>query len=95
VSICHGSAGIAHIFNRLQQATGSEVLRAAAESWLGQVVDAWRPGVGLGGFLAADDADGGIGIQAGFLTGAAGIGLVLLAAATPVEPRWDRLYLLS
>jgi hypothetical protein len=29
------------------------------------------------------------------LTGAAGIGLVLLAAATPFEPRWDRLYLLS
>jgi hypothetical protein len=29
------------------------------------------------------------------LEGAAGIGLALLAAATPLEPRWDRLFLLS
>jgi hypothetical protein len=31
----------------------------------------------------------------GFLMGAAGIGLALLAAATSVEPEWDRLLLLS
>ena len=30
-SVCHGSAGLAHIFNRLYQATGSPVLHAAAE----------------------------------------------------------------
>jgi lantibiotic modifying enzyme len=94
-SICHGSAGLAHIFNRLQQATGSAVLRAAAEGWIRQIMDAWRPGVGLGGFLTADHAQGRLTAQSGFLTGAAGIGLVLLAAATPIEPRWDRVYLLS
>jgi hypothetical protein len=77
-SMCHGSAGLAHIFNRLQQATGSVVLRSAAEDWLGQVIEAWQPGA-----------------HGGFLEGAAGIGLVLLAAATPVEPRWDRVLLLS
>ncbi len=27
--------------------------------------------------------------------GAAGVALVLLAAATPVEPSWDRMFLLS
>ena len=78
VSICHGSAGLAHIFNRLHQSTGSEVLRASAQAWLGPVLDDWRPGA-----------------EPGLLTGAAGIGLVLLAAATDVEPRWDRLFLLS
>jgi hypothetical protein len=77
-SICHGSAGLAHIFNRLHQATGSDVLRAAAKTWLEQAL-----------------VDTQTCHDAGFLTGAAGIGLVLLAAATPVEPRWDRLYLLS
>ena len=30
-----------------------------------------------------------------FLTGAAGIALALLAAATPREPRWDELLLVS
>ena len=80
-SFCHGAAGLAHIFNRLHQATASEVLRAAAENWLGEVLSGWQPGRELA--------------EPGLLTGAAGIGLVLLAAATPVEPRWDRVYLLS
>ena len=31
----------------------------------------------------------------GFLNGAAGIGLVLLAAASPLEPEWDRVLLAS
>jgi hypothetical protein len=29
------------------------------------------------------------------LTGAAGIALALLAAATPIEPAWDRMLLVS
>jgi lantibiotic biosynthesis protein len=29
----------------------------------------------------------------GFLTGSSGVGLALLAAATPVEPEWDRILL--
>jgi class I lanthipeptide synthase len=31
----------------------------------------------------------------GLLTGAAGVGLALLAAATPVEPSWDRMLLVA
>jgi lantibiotic modifying enzyme len=77
-SICHGSAGLAHIFNRLHQATGTPSLRVAAEDWLSHLMDA----------QLAD-------LDSGFLTGAAGVGLVLLAAATPLEPRWDRVLLLS
>jgi hypothetical protein len=33
--------------------------------------------------------------DAGFLTGAAGIGLALLASVTSVEPEWDRLLLVA
>ena len=33
--------------------------------------------------------------QPGLLEGSPGIALVLLAAATSVEPTWDRLFLLS
>jgi hypothetical protein len=52
----------------------------------------------LGGFGSADA--GAVGTsrwsdETGFLTGAAGIGLALLAALTPVEPEWDRVLLLS
>jgi hypothetical protein len=31
----------------------------------------------------------------GILTGAAGVALALLAAATPIEPSWDRMLLVS
>lgn len=74
--LCHGAAGLAHIFNRLHQTTGEAVFGDTALLWLQRVFDHPRPGTG-------------------FLEGAAGIGLALLAAATPTEPRWDRLLLLS
>ena len=68
-------------FNRLFQASGCERLRAAAEAWLESLMHAWQPS--------------GVGADAGLLTGSAGIGLTLLAAATPLEPHWDRVLLLS
>ncbi|HEY1298337.1 MAG TPA: lanthionine synthetase C family protein [Chloroflexota bacterium] len=91
--ICHGSAGLAHIYNRLWQATGSPALRDATAEWLERVMRAHRPGQGVGGFQARNGARWVS--DPGFLTGAAGVGLVLLAAATPVEPLWDRVLLLS
>jgi lantibiotic modifying enzyme len=91
--VCHGSAGLAHIYNRLWQATGSPVLRDAAAEWLQRVMGAHRPGVGIGGFQV--QRDGRSVSDPGFLTGTAGIGLVLLAAATPTEPSWDRVLMLS
>jgi hypothetical protein len=42
---------------------------------------------------AAAGSDLGWQDDPGFLTGAAGVGLALLAATTPVEPAWDRLLL--
>jgi hypothetical protein len=78
--LCHGAAGLAHIFARLAHATDSDALRGAAERWLAEVFDRWPR-----------DATG----ETGLLTGAAGVGLVLLAAATNLEPRWDRVLLLS
>jgi hypothetical protein len=81
-TVCHGSAGLAHIFNRVYQATGAQTARRAAEARLEVVMDACvlRSGAAPGPDL---------------LTGRAGLGLVLLAAASPVEPRWDSLLLLS
>jgi hypothetical protein len=55
-----------------------------------------RTGEGVGGFRAQlpDERERLVWIDdPGFLTGAAGIGLALLAAVSPVEPAWDRLLL--
>ena len=98
VGLCHGTAGLAHVFHRLFRATGDEMLREAALFWLKRTLDLRRPGRGPGGFGGAEAGASGPSRwseETGFLTGAAGVGLALLAALTPVEPEWDRVMLLS
>lgn len=96
--LCHGAAGLGHVFHRLFRATGDETLREAALFWLGRALEMRQPGQGAGGFRSAEsDAAGQMSYleDPGFLTGAAGIGLALLAAISPVEPEWDRVLLLG
>jgi hypothetical protein len=96
--LCHGAAGLGHLFNRLFQATGDPCLGEAARFWLARTLQMRRPGRGVGGYEAWQlDDDGQVTWIAdpGLLTGAAGIALALLAATTPVEPAWDRLLLVS
>lgn len=96
--LCHGSAGLLHLFNRLYQATGDSALAEAARFWFDRTLALQRPGEGVAGFRAWNaDRHGVMDWRAdpAFLTGAAGIGLALLAAATPIEPSWDRALLVS
>jgi hypothetical protein len=97
---CHGAAGLAHLYNRIYQATGEEKLRQAAISWLERILDFYR--------LARKNGSAWVqgswapaqstpltwtGIE--LVEGAAGVALVLLAATTSVEPFWDRMFLVS
>lgn len=94
--ICHGAAGISHLFNRLYQATGDPVLRDAALYWLERTLGLRKPGQGVGGYemwIMGEGAELSWNPDPGFLTGSSGVGLVLLAAATAVEPEWDRVLL--
>jgi lantibiotic modifying enzyme len=96
---CHGATGLGHVFNRLYQATGDATLRRAARFWFERSLAMRQPGRGVGGFQALTARDDGTKYwddeDRGILTGAAGIGLALLAAATPIEPEWDRMLLVS
>lgn len=97
--LCHGSGGLLHLFNRMYQATGDPSLEAAARFWFERTLELRRrPEEGVAGFVAWDnDAQGNtrwLNVP-GFLTGAAGTGLALLAAATAVEPAWDRVLQVS
>jgi len=86
--LCHGAAGLLHVFNRLYQATGDDAFRAAALGWAEDAL-ARRAG-GVGGYRSYQPTEPSPWFDdAGFLTGAAGIGLALLAAVSDVEPRWD------
>jgi hypothetical protein len=96
--LCHGAAGVGHLFNRLFQATGEDCFAEAARFWLERTLSLRQPGRGIAGYLSwSPGADGSLTwlAEPGFLTGATGIALALLAAATSVEPAWDRLLLAS
>ncbi|HKQ62733.1 MAG TPA: lanthionine synthetase C family protein [Candidatus Polarisedimenticolaceae bacterium] len=98
ICLCHGSAGLAHILNRLFQASGDERIGAAARFWIEETLRMRRPGEGVAGFLGLRylPGDGPRFIEdPGLLGGAAGVGLALVAAASAVEPAWDRVLLIS
>lgn len=95
--LCHGTAGVAHLFNRLYQATGDPDMLEAALAWYRRTLDRERRGEGLAALLSWVREVPGEPLRGehGFLNGLAGIGLALLAAATDVEPVWDRAMLVA
>lgn len=88
-NLCEGAAGRAHIFNRLFHATGDQLFADIARQYYLQLLDSRCEGQGMGGFRFR-----GIDFR-GLLTGAAGVGLALLAAVSAEEPDWDRAILAS
>jgi hypothetical protein len=101
-----GVAGAAHMLARLHAMTGDERFADAARLRLKALLRRRRPDVGLAGYRSyspvwqrrylknPDYPAGWIGLP-GLYNGVAGIGLVLLSAVAPVEPAWDRAFLLS
>jgi hypothetical protein len=81
-TFCHGTAGRAHLLNRLAQATGDDALAAAALDWYGRTLDLCDAGVRGPG-------------ERGIRLGAAGVALALLGAVSPVAPDWDRAFLVA
>ncbi|MCY1033416.1 lanthionine synthetase C family protein [Corallococcus sp. BB11-1] len=97
--LCHGAAGLAHLYNRLFQTTGEAVFEAASRFWFARLLTVHRqPGTGVGGFRTLERFDGDAEAwtdHPGLLAGATGIALALLAATTSEDPTWDRMLLMS
>jgi len=96
--LCHGSAGLGHMFNRIYRATGIDVFKEEAVKWFRHTLKLRQPGTGIAGFThygRNEDGEMAELYDPAFIQGAAGIGLALLAAVTDLEPRWDRVMLLS
>jgi len=97
--LCHGAAGHGHIFNRLYQATMHAPLKEGSIYWFERALDLRRSGEEvLGGFAYFVPGPGGEKKYydlPGFLIGASGTALALLAATTATNPGWDRRLLLS
>ncbi len=96
--LCHGSAGLGHLFARFYQATGETPHAEAARFWYRRALEMRRPGEGVGGYLAYKAMAGeepAWRAARGLLEGAAGIGLALLAEVSAAEPAWDRVLMTS
>ena len=92
-TFCHGVAGLLEIALRFANDTGESVFIEESRILVQQLLDRYQPG-SLLGFRNLEVANHEVD-QPGLLDGAPGVALVLLAAATGVEPTWDRLFLLS
>jgi hypothetical protein len=92
-TFCHGVAGLQQITLRFANETGAPFFVDAARTLHRQLMDAYKPD-SLLGFRNLEPGGRPID-QPGLLDGAAGVALVLLAAACPIEPAWDALFLLS
>jgi lantibiotic biosynthesis protein len=92
-SFCHGVAGLLAVTLRFARESGSAVFAAEAEKLTTQLLESFHEDHLLG-FRNIEYRNNQTD-QPGLLDGAGGIALVLLAAGTRVDPKWDRLFLLS
>lgn len=91
---CHGSIGAAHIFNRFYQYTGESLFKETALYWLRVALQQAHFIDGNAGYKKFIPEQGWFN-SINLLEGIAGIGLVLMSLAEPIEPKWDEFFLLS
>lgn len=93
--LCHGSAGIAHILNRVYQSTRIEKYRESALFWINQTLAMRQPNIEIAGFPRFDGipTNNGWAPDSGFLMGVSGIGLALATAVKGENAAWDEVLL--
>jgi lantibiotic biosynthesis protein len=96
---CHGTAGIAFLFQRLFELTGDAALGQRAQEWLAITLEhlpaqlqALQADFSIRPFDPGSPTD--MEQRYGLLEGLAGTGLVLTAFASPAQTGWSKLFLL-
>lgn len=94
--LCHGTTGIAHIYNRAFKYTGIEDFKESAIYWFEQSLKIATYDDGLAGYKAfRSSQNGGMENNYGLLEGISGIGLAMISAVSEIQPAWDNALLLS
>lgn len=94
--LCHGTAGIAHIYKRMYRNTGIEKFKETHDFWINETLKMAKFKDGLAGYKKYQGLDSGEWrTEYGFLDGIAGIGLTLLSSISDEDPSWDECLLLS
>ena len=92
-TFCHGVAGLLQVTLRFANDTGLPDIADAAVAVTEQLLALHEP-ESLAGYRIIEPGGGRVD-SPGLLDGAPGVVLTLLAAATDVEPGWDRAFLLA
>ncbi|MGA0556583.1 lanthionine synthetase C family protein [Larkinella sp. VNQ87] len=92
--ICHGAAGITHLFRRFAQRMPHPVLTETADYWMRQTLRYATPAPNEDVFQVYSLESGQFESNLGLLEGECSVGLVLLAELG-VPSHWDRFLLLS
>ncbi len=92
-TLCHGVAGLLQICLRFAHESESSIIRQHIPLLVNQLLEAFNPDYALG--FRDLERDHVYVDQPGWLYGASGIAMVLLAASTSVNPEWDRALVIS
>ncbi len=91
-SLCHGAAGVMHLFHRMYFNTGIEQFKHTAEYWLSVLLNMDTHKDGIAGYkVMRDDWEA----DTSLLEGVAGVGLVLSSYRLQKEPDWDECLFMS
>jgi lantibiotic modifying enzyme len=94
--LCHGAAGIVHIYNRAYHYTGIDTFKELALYWAEHTLKFATFEDGYAGYKAwRTEKYGGWTPEAGFLEGICGIGLAFISLISDIEPKWDRALFIS
>jgi lantibiotic modifying enzyme len=94
---CHGTAGIAHIFNSFYQVSRSKEFKNSAQYWLKLSLPPLPADEGIAGYVQlsfdAERKSKPCLENTALLGGATGVGLVLLSFLQPQQPAWDGFFM--
>ena len=93
--LCHGTSGIAHIFNRMFINTGLQEFEESSDYWFNETLKMARFSDGLAGYKSWQGRNNGWYKEINFLEGIAGVGLALISKVSDIMPQWDECLLLS
>lgn len=94
-NLCHGSSGLAHMYNRLFSYTGLDVFKEQSTHWIQESLKIATNNDGIAGFKTWDNLDNNWVVNSGFLNGTAGVGLAMLSHISKKHINWDECILLS
>ena len=96
VGICHGAAGLMHMYQYMYEQTGATELKEAADYWCQQTLDMAIHTQGYAGYMQKrGDTENPWVAELSLLEGIAGIGLSIIAYLSPNTSQWNRSLLIG